>query len=224
MFTVTTVEVSSYYSWSSWPSSRSTSALILAHNLCPRTVKWRRKGRGGDLSLSQGVVRMEPHTTKDPAKEDPASTQTRCGGTTHTLRVVPGSSMQLWGLISPDTSEWWGRMAVCQKDQRDLIMMVESYSIKACLTKRCRRHYKRVIFAHLYTHTWKGNVLVGTNAFSIYKNVCSSWVVDLSRGDEMVMLIYNNDYRVLKIKAIPSIRYPGLACTPLNASVDTKSR
>lgn len=84
------------------------------------------------------------------------------------------------------------------RDQRDLIMMIVGYRIKACLTKRCRWHYKRVIFTHLYTHTRKGNVLVGTSEFSLYKNVCSSWMMDFKHVLEM--LFYSSDYSVLKMK------------------------
>lgn len=76
--------------------------------------------------------------------------------------------------------------------------MIVGYSMKAYLTKTCRWHYKRVIFTHLYTHTRKGNVLVGTNVISLYKNPCSSWMMDFKQ--ELVMLIYSSDYSVLKMK------------------------
>ena len=72
-----------------------------------------------------------------------------------------------------------------REDQRDLIMMIVGYSIKTCLTKTCG--YKRVIFIHLYTHTRRGDVLVGTNEMSLYKNVCRSWMMDFKQGLQMLI-------------------------------------
>lgn len=128
---------------------------------------------------------------------------------------MASSSKQLQGLITIDTSELGGRIPACQEEaQRDLIMIIVGYSIKACLTKRCRWHYKRVIFTPLYKHTRKGNVLVGTSEFPLYKIVCSSWMMDFKHV--LAMLIYSNDYSVLKTETIPSLDHT----TPFHTSLD----